>query len=232
MFRVGSLRLVRAGWRQYIADMRYESLPARLLVLSTALFVGFCAPSAAAKPKPAAKTTPAAVAGKTESDSKSDNARDAGKETARDSGKAEQLGSYGDWTAYAAAGGKDKTCYALGQPKDRQPKAKLKDTQAYIFITTRPAENIRNEIAVNLGYPTRDGSAAAAEIDGDAFELITKGQNAWVREQAKEKDFVGALRSGGKLVIKASSAKGTATVDTYSLKGLSDALARVAQECK
>ena len=37
---------------------------------------------------------------------------------------------------------------------------------------------------------------------------------------------------GAKLTIKASSAKGTATVDTYSLKGLSDALARVAQECK
>jgi len=217
--------------------MRYESSLARLLVLSTTLVVGVYASSALARSKPAAKTAPAAVSGKSETDSKSDkgkseSTRDAGKETAKDSGKAEQLGSYGDWTAYAAAGGKDKTCYALGQPKDRQPKAKLKDTQAHIFITTRPAENIRNEIAVNLGYSTKDGSAAAAEIDGDAFELITKGQNAWVREQAKEKDFVGALRSGGKLVIKASSAKGTATVDTYSLKGLSDALARVAQECK
>ncbi len=223
--------------RRYIAAMLNESFLARLLLLSTALCVGVHASPSLAKPKPAAKTAPAAEAGKSAADSKSDKSksdasRDAGKDAAKDSGKAEQLGSYGDWTAYAAAGGKDKTCYALGQPKDRQPKAKLKDTQAYIFITTRPAENIHNEIAVNLGYPTKDGSAAAAEIDGDGFELITKGQNAWIREQTKEKDFVGALRSGGKLVIKASSAKGTATVDTYSLKGLSDALSRVAQECK
>lgn len=147
-------------------------------------------------------------------------------------GKAEQLGVFVDWEAYAADAGKERTCYALGKPKDRQPKAKLKDTSAYIFISTRPAENVRNEFAVNLGYATKDGSAAAAEIDGDAFELITKGSNAWIKDQAREKEFVGALRGGAKLQVKATSAKGTATVDTYSLKGLSDALARVNQECK
>ena len=226
--------------------MQNESFSARLSVLSLAMLIGVSAsvvlaPGAVtAKAKPEAKTAPAAEADKGKADkskadakdASKDTGKDAGKDTGKDAGKAEQLGSYGDWNAYSAGGGKDKTCYALGQPKDRQPKAKLKDTSAYIFITTRPAENIRNEIAINLGYATKDGSAAAAEIDGEAFELITKGQNAWVKEQPKEKEFVGALRSGGKLVIKASSAKGTATVDTYSLKGLSDALARVTQECK
>jgi hypothetical protein len=147
-------------------------------------------------------------------------------------GKPEQLGTYGEWGAYLAQGGKDKTCYALGQPKERSPKAKLKDTSAYIFISSRPGDGVRNEVAINLGYPTKDGSAASAEIDGDGWELITKGSNAWVKDQAKEKEFVGALRGGAKLVVKASSAKGTSTTDTYALKGLSDALARVAQECK
>lgn len=147
-------------------------------------------------------------------------------------GKPEQLGTYGEWGAYVAQGGKDKTCYALSQPKDRQPKAKLKDTAGYIFISSRPGEGVRNEVAINLGYATKDGSAATAEIDGDGWELITKGQNAWVKEQSREREFVGALRGGAKLVVKASSAKGTSTTDTYALKGLADALARVAQECK
>jgi hypothetical protein len=147
-------------------------------------------------------------------------------------GKPEQLGTYGDWGAYLAQSGKDKTCYALGQPKERQPKAKLKDTSAYIFISSRPGDGVRNEVAINLGYATKDGSAATADIDGDSWDLITKGNNAWVKDQAKEKEFVGALRGGGKLVVKAASSKGTTTTDTYTLKGLSDALARVAQECK
>ncbi|WP_244962190.1 invasion associated locus B family protein [Methylocystis parvus] len=148
------------------------------------------------------------------------------------SGKPEQLATFGDWGAYLAQSGKDKTCYALGQPKSREPKAKLKDTSAYVFISSRPGDNVRNEVAINLGYGTKDGSAATAQIDGDDWDLITKGQNAWVKDQTKEREFVGALRGGSKLVVKAASAKGTSTTDSYTLKGLSDALARVAQECK
>ncbi len=190
------------------------------------------------KAKPAEDTTDAGkkdkkAAAKNDKSEKSDKT-DKSDRSAKDAGggKPEQLGTYGEWGAYLAQGGKDKTCYALSQPKDRQPKAKLKDTAGYIFISTRPGEGVRNEVAVNLGYATKDGSAATANIDGDDWELITKGQNAWVREQSKEKEFVGALRGGSKLIVKASSAKGTSTVDTYALKGLSDALARVAQECK
>ena len=153
------------------------------------------------------------------------------KDAKKSAGKPEQLGSYGDWGAYAAAG-KDKTCYALGSPKERQPKAKMKDTQAFIFISTRPGEGVRNEVAINLGYATKDGGAATADVDDDKFELVTKGMNAWVKNPAKEKEFVEALRTGSKLSVKAASAKGATTVDSYSLKGLSDALARVAQECK
>ncbi len=163
--------------------------------------------------------------------SAADKNTDAKKDAKKGAGKPEQLGSYGDWGAYAATG-KDKTCYALGSPKERQPKAKVKDTQAFIFISTRPGEGVRNEVAINLGYPTKDGGAATAAIDEDKFELVTKGVNAWVKNPAKEKEFVDALKGGSKLLVKASSAKGTATVDSYSLKGLSDALARVAQECK
>ncbi|MGD9544814.1 MAG: invasion associated locus B family protein [Methylocystis sp.] len=148
------------------------------------------------------------------------------------SSKPEQLGSYGEWGAYAAQNGRTRTCYALGQPKERAPKAKLKDSVAYIFISSRPAENVHNEVAINLGYPTKDGSAATADIDGNSYELITKGTNAWVKDQSREREFVGAMRGGAKLVVKASSSRGTNTTDSYSLKGLSDALARAVQECK
>ncbi len=149
-----------------------------------------------------------------------------------DTSKPEQLGSYGDWVAYVAKAGKEKTCYALGQPKERQPKGKLKDTPGYIFISSRPSEGIRNEIAINLGYATKDSSIGTADIDGESYELVTKGTNAWIKDQSREKQIVGALRGGAKLTIKASSLKGTATSDLYSLKGLADALVRVAQECK
>jgi len=141
------------------------------------------------------------------------------------------VGSFGDWNAMTAHGqGKDKTCYALAEPKDRQP-AKLQRDKAYVFISTRPAESVRNEVAIILGFASKDGGAASADIDGDNFELVTKGSNAWVKNPAKEKEFVEALKNGSKLTIKAPSAKGNVTTDSYSLKGLSDALGRVQKEC-
>lgn len=142
------------------------------------------------------------------------------------------VGSFGDWNAMTAHGqGKDKTCYALAEPKDRQP-AKLQRDKAYVFISSRPSEGVRNEVAVIMGFTVKDGGAATAEIDGDSFELVTKGNSAWVKNPAKEKEFVEALKSGGKLVVKAPSVKGNVTTDTYSLKGLSEALGRVQKECQ
>lgn len=142
------------------------------------------------------------------------------------------VGSFGDWNAMTAhGGGKDKTCYALAEPKERQP-AKLQRDKAYVFISTRPGEGVRNEVAIILGFPLKDGGAATAEIDGSSFDLVTKGTNAWVKNPAKEKEFVDTLRNGSKLVIKAPSIKGNVTTDLYSLKGLSEALTRVQKECQ
>jgi hypothetical protein len=40
------------------------------------------------------------------------------------------------------------------------------------------------------------------------------------------------MRKSADLTVKAASAKGTQTTDVFSLKGLSQALDRVAQECR
>lgn len=188
--------------------------------------------TAEAKKPAAAEEEPDAKSGK----DKNGKAAKASKEKPAEKEKAgaktpTAVGSYGDWNAMTAHGqGKDKTCYALAEPKDRQP-AKLQRDKAYVFISTRPAEGVRNEVAIILGFAAKDGGAASADIDGDNFELVTKGSNAWVKNPAKEKEFVEALKNGSKLVVKAPSAKGNVTTDTYSLKGLSDALGRVQKEC-
>ena len=200
---------------------------ARVFFLALAGAALLCAaPPAFAKSKSAAKDTNAAS-----DDSPDAHADKKGskKKGGKDGAKPELLGTFGDWSAFSAQG---KTCYALGSPKERQPKAKVKDTQAYVFISTRPAEKVRNEVAINLGYSTKDNGSAIADIDGEMFELVTKGVNAWVKTQAKEEELVKSLKEGSKLTVKASSSKGNSTTDTYSLKGLSEALARVQQECK
>ena len=144
-------------------------------------------------------------------------------------GKPDQVGTYGEWGVFTAKG-KGKTCYALAQPKDRAP-ASLKRDAAYVFISNRPAENVRNEVSIIMGFAMKDNSDAKAEIGNTTFDLICKGTNAWVKNAAREGEFIDALKRGSKLVVKASSVKGNVSTDTYSLAGLSDALARVQKEC-
>jgi hypothetical protein len=148
-----------------------------------------------------------------------------------EAGKPVQVASFGDWGAFMAQqGGKKKTCYALAQPKERMP-ASLKRDPAYIFISSRPAENVHNEISIIMGFSMKDNGEAQADIGGTHFQLIAKGTNAWIKNPAEEAQFIETMKKGSKLVIKAASAKGNTTTDSYSLAGLSQALERVQKEC-
>lgn len=143
--------------------------------------------------------------------------------------KPSQLASYGDWGVFLAQGEKSKTCYALATPKDRAPPG-LKRDPAYVFISNRLGENVREEVSIIMGFPMRE-AGARAEVAGSGFALIAKGANAWIKNQAEEAKFVDALKKGSKLIVKASSMRGHVTTDSYSLAGLSQALDRIEKEC-
>ncbi len=147
------------------------------------------------------------------------------------SAKPTLVGSYGDWGAYEAQGPKSKICYALAQPKERTP-ASLKRDQGYIFISTRPGEHVRNEVSVIMGLPLKEGSGdARAEVGSSNFDLVTKGQNAWMKDSTQEGQLIGVMKKHGRLVVKAPSSKGAVATDAYSLNGLGQALDRVAKDC-
>lgn len=203
--------------------IRTFSRAALALALSVSL-----APAAGAAPKakaPAAKATPAKSASKA----------DTGKKSDAGAGKSTQVGSYGDWGAFTAQG-KSKTCYALAKPKDRAP-ASLKRDDAYIFISNRPSENVRNEVSVIMGFAMTDAKNAtpkgdpSADIGNVSFDLVAKGSNAWLKNPAEEGRFIETLKKGQKLVVHGTSLKGNASTDTYSLAGFSDALARIHKDC-
>jgi invasion protein IalB len=164
-----------------------------------------------ATPKAAAKTAPKAKAGP-------DGA-----------GGPQLVSQYGEWGAYVASP-KGRICYVLAEPKSRKPK--LNRDPGYIFITTRPAENVRNELSVVAGFPLKEGSDATLSVGGMDFLLYTKGDSAWLKNAAEEAKLIEALRKQRDLTVKTTSTRGNVTTDHYSLSGISQALDRVAQECK
>jgi hypothetical protein len=142
-----------------------------------------------------------------------------------------QLGKFGDWGAYMAGSGANKVCFAASQPQERLPKGLNRDP-AYIFITSRPAQNVRNEVAFMLGFALKAGADDAATIDGHAFTLESKDKTAFVKNAAEEPQMVQAMRAGAKLSVKTTSLRGNVTTDSYSLSGLSKALDKVQSDCK
>jgi hypothetical protein len=177
------------------------------------------APPAAAKPKPPA--APAAPA--------------APKPAAPIAGPAKPtlLGQYSEWGAYTATPNGRKVCFAIAKPaaSETRPPDRPRN-QPYMFISTRPADKVTNEVSIVVGYPFKTGSEANAQVGGTTFQLYTQGDGAWIKNAAEEAHMVEAMRAGDSAVVKGTSAKGTESTDTYSLKGLTEALDRMAQECK
>ena len=143
------------------------------------------------------------------------------------------LGQYGDWGAYAAASGGGKVCYALATPSStRTTPANRPRDPVYLFISTRPGENVHNEVSVIIGYQLKPDSEVNAEIGNNKFVMYTKADGAWLSNAAEEARMVETMRKGADIVITGTSARGTQSTDRYSLKGLSQALDRTAKECK
>jgi hypothetical protein len=143
------------------------------------------------------------------------------------------LGQYGDWGAYTATPGGKKVCFALAKPAGSQtnPANRPRDA-AYMFISSRPAEKVRDEVSIIIGYGFKPNSDATIDLAGTNFAMYTQNDGAWIKNAAEEARLVESMRKGADLVVKGTSARGTQSADTYSLKGLAQALDRVGQECK
>jgi hypothetical protein len=178
-------------------------------------------------PSPAAKPAPAPAAKPT--------AKPAEPAAAAAAGGAEPtlIGQYGTWGAYTATPNGRKVCFALAKPSSSKtnPPNRPRDP-AYAFVSTRPAEKVVNEVSIMIGYALKPGSESSLEVGGSAYAMYTQGDGLWIKNAAEEEQMVSAMRKSAEVTVKGVSAKGTETTDVFSLKGLAQALDRLAQDCK
>jgi hypothetical protein len=205
----------------------------RMLTALTAsvLVCGVTIPAQAQSVSPKAATKPAAAkpaAAKPE-------AKHEIKPAAAIAGGAEPalIGQFGTWGAYTATPNGKKVCFALAKPSSSKtnPPNRPRDP-AYAFISTRPAEKVTNEVSVMIGYALKPGSESTLEVGGASYAMYTQGDGLWIKNAAEEERMVDAMRKAADVIVKGVSAKGTETTDTFSMKGLSQALDKLAQDCR
>jgi hypothetical protein len=143
------------------------------------------------------------------------------------------IGQFGTWGAYTASPNGKKVCFVLAKPASTKtvPANRPRDP-AYAFVSTRPSEKVVNEVSIMIGYAVKPGSESTLEVGGSTYAMYTQGDGLWIKNAAEEQRMVEAMRKSADVVVKATSTKGTATIDTFSTKGLSQALDRVAQDCR
>jgi Invasion associated locus B (IalB) protein len=105
-------------------------------------------------------------------------------------------------------------------------------------------KKVRNEVQTLIGYPlqpTSDSFTHSASIDGKSYPMKSipddpstpnkDNEAAWLASMNDESGFVAALKKGTSLVVTGTSLRGTKTTDTYSLGGVTQAMAAIDKAC-
>ena len=142
----------------------------------------------------------------------------------------ERIGDYGDWHSFRFSEDGNLACYTSSEPKKAEGQYK-KRGDVFAIVTHRPAEKRLGEVSIIAGYSYRKDSWVEVKIGAQTFQLFTQDDGAWAPDAETDKKLVQAMRKGHTMVVIGTSARGTLTTDTYSLKGFTKAYLAIAKAC-
>jgi len=139
------------------------------------------------------------------------------------------LGDFRDWAAYSASDGSGQVCFALSKPTDVSPPVDGY-TQAYLYLTQRPAQGISNEINLVAGFNFAPDQPATLTVGSTSFDLFTQKDAAWLLDSTQADNLAGAMRAGSTLTIEGTTERGILVTQTFSLSGAT-AASRAISSC-
>jgi hypothetical protein len=141
-----------------------------------------------------------------------------------------KTGTAGDWILHQNAGEGPKTCFAATLPRTKEP-AGANRAKVVLYVSAWPKDGVKSEFSVKLGYRIKPDSPVTATIGTDAFKLFAEEDRAYVADSTEELKLIEAMKQSPRLIVQATSTRGTQTTDTYSLSGLGQALQAIATAC-
>ena len=140
------------------------------------------------------------------------------------------IGTFKDWAAYSASEGAGAVCFAMSKPSTVDPSPDGY-TQAYLYLTHRPSENVSNELNLVAGFEFAPEQPATLTVGGKSFDLFTQKDAAWLLDATQNSTLAGALRSGNSVVIQGTTDKGILVTETFSLSGATAASRAIDSGC-
>ena len=140
------------------------------------------------------------------------------------------IGKFKDWESFVMSKEGNKICFAQSIPVVRAPK-KLKRKPSRLFVSFRPAENIKNEISVTNGYEFKLKTPVAAKSGKKSYDLFSKGRFAWVVDNEDEAKLIVTMKKASRLMIIGNTQQGDRTTDHYSMMGFTKAYNTAKKSC-
>ena len=140
------------------------------------------------------------------------------------------VGKFNDWESFVLSQEGNKVCFAQSIPVVRAPK-KLKRDSSRLFVSFRPAENIKNEVSVTNGYKFKLKAPVTAKSGKKSYDLFSKGRFAWVVNNEDESKLIVTMKKASRLMIIGNTDKGDQTTDHYSMMGFTKAYNTAKKSC-
>ena len=141
----------------------------------------------------------------------------------------QKLGAFQSWSAFSNKDSGALVCYASSKPVKSEGTVK-KRNPVLAEVTDRPEEHRNGVIDILAGYTMDKAKPVTLEIGKQSFKLFAHGDAAFAQNDDDAR-IVAAMRGGETMLFTASSSKGVATRDSFSLAGLPDALREIDKAC-
>lgn len=138
------------------------------------------------------------------------------------------LGSFGDWRAYAYVDEVGKVCYLAGKPKKAESDQRRRG-DVFLMVTHRPG--VTNEISALVGYSVKSNSKVVLTVGDQKFDLFSEDDTAWAKDAKVDASIIAAMNKGTAVTIDATPVRGTATKDNFSLVGFAKAYKAINDSC-
>lgn len=136
-----------------------------------------------------------------------------------------QLGKFEDWIAAIHMEGGQKVCYAFTRAQNSSPAI---PGRGDVVLTVTQRATGRDAVALSAGFAYASGVEVMVQIDQSGHPFYTAQRSAFSRQGAAA---VGAMKNGRTVIARSPGPNKTQVVDTFSLKGFTQAYAATVKEC-
>ena len=138
-------------------------------------------------------------------------------------------GKYKNWESFVAETDKGKICFAQTVPTKRAPAA-VKRNKSKLFVTFRPAEEIKDEVSLTSGHDYKTSSVTASS-GKRRYSFFSQKNFAWLLDDQEQKKFIQLMKKATDIIVKARTTKGAETTDHYSMMGFTKAYNTAKKTC-